>query len=358
MSQAMSGEQPGGAASAPLRLPANFVPRFYRGGSRLGPFRRIATGPYDGEDWVGSTTQALGAPEGLGPSRLADGRLLAEAVAADPEGFLGPDHVAAFGTSTELLVKLLDPDERLAVHYHPDQEFARTHLGCAHGKTEAWVVLDAPADGAVHLGFREEVSAEALAALSQAQDSTAMLAALNRVPVQAGDAILVPAGVPHAVGAGVFAVELQEPTDWSLMLEHAGLDLGEGGEWHLGLGPEVALAAVDRSGWTPERLAELRLPAPLPLAPGVARLLPERADPFFRAESVSAGALLAAAFSVLVCVEGELALVDEAGGRTVMTAGESVLLPYRYGRCALEGSGRAVRCLPPPTDSAVVTGAR
>jgi hypothetical protein len=40
--------------------------------------------------------------------------------------------------------------------------------------------------------------------------------------------VLVPAGTPHAIGAGVLLVELQEPTDLSVLLEWAGFAAGPG----------------------------------------------------------------------------------------------------------------------------------
>ena len=81
----------------PIRLPANQPRRFYRGGAAIGRFRGAAAAGDDvPEDWIGSTTSIHGeAPHGL--TSLPDGRLLADAVAADPEGFLGPEHAAAFG---------------------------------------------------------------------------------------------------------------------------------------------------------------------------------------------------------------------------------------------------------------------
>jgi mannose-6-phosphate isomerase len=335
-------------ATRPLLLPANYVARFYRGGSRLGAFRGQPAGEYDGEDWVGSTTAAYGATDGLGLSRLAGGGLLADAVEADPQGFLGAAHVAAFGTGTELLVKLLDAGERLAVHYHPTRGFAREHLGCAHGKTEAWLVLDAPPDAVVYLGFSREVPSEEVRGWVERQDGAAMLAALNRIPVGPGDAVLVPAGVPHAIGAGVFLVELQEPADWSLMLERDGYEVDSASsDWRLGLDLDLALSAVDRTAWTGDRLAALRLPAPVPLAPGVERLLPEAADPFFRAQSVTGPADLEPSFSVLVGTEGTLHLESETGHGVDLAAGQTYLLPFGTGHCHATGTGRAIRCLPP-----------
>ncbi|MFI6348657.1 carbohydrate kinase [Streptomyces sp. NPDC050560] len=339
---------PAGAAAGPELLPPNYVARFYRGGSRLGAFRGAPQGEFDGEDWVGSTTRAYGGTDGLGLSRLASGVLLADAVAADPVGYLGPAHKAAFGAGTELLVKLLDAGERLAVHYHPSRGFAREHLGCAHGKTEAWLVLTAPQDGAVHLGFAREVGRDELRGWVRDQDAAAMLAAMNRIAVGPGDAVLVPAGVPHAIGAGIFLVELQEPTDWSLMLERGGPEAPEESPgWRLGLGVDVALSAVDRGALGAERLAALRLPAPVPLAPGVERLLPEAADPYFRAQGVAGPAVLEPSLAVVVGTEGELRLTPESGRALDLPAGRACLVPFAAGRCTVSGGGRAIRCLPP-----------
>ena len=72
---------------------------------------------------------------------------------------------------------------------------------------------------AVWLGFARAVSEDELARWVEEQDADAMLAALNRVPVSAGDEIFVPAGMPHAIGGGILLLELQEPSDLSLLLE-------------------------------------------------------------------------------------------------------------------------------------------
>ena len=45
------------------------------------------------------------------------------------------------GSTTGLLVKLLDARERLPVHCHPTRQFARDVLGSPFGKAEAWIVV-------------------------------------------------------------------------------------------------------------------------------------------------------------------------------------------------------------------------
>ena len=141
------------------------------------------------------------------------------------------------------MTKLLDAGERLPVHSHPDRAFAAAHLDCDHGKTEAWIVLDAE-PGAVRLvGFRDELAAEHLAELVDAQDER-LLDPSTASRCLPGDAVLVPGGQPHAIGEGVFVLELQEPTDLSVMLEHRRFGLVEAHAF-LGLTVPRALESVD-----------------------------------------------------------------------------------------------------------------
>ena len=314
----------------PLLLPPNQFHRFYRGGARIDALRGAPAGE-DGrpEDWVGSTATAWGS-EDEGLSRLEGGRVLRDAIQADPEAFLGADHVARWGADPALLVKLLDAGERLPVHYHPGRAFARAHLGLRYGKTESWLILEAEPDAAVHVGLREPVEPETVRGWVDTQDADEMLAALHRVPVAAGDAILVPAGTLHAIGGGILLLELQEPTDLSVLVEWKRFGVDDGPE-HLELGWDTALRSLDREPIDPAALS----------APG-GGLLPREADPYFRAERVRGGDELAPSFAVLLVTEGEGALDD-----LPLRRGTTVLIPYAAGTTTLSGDLEALRCLPP-----------
>ncbi|HEX5204053.1 MAG TPA: class I mannose-6-phosphate isomerase [Actinoplanes sp.] len=302
-------------------LGANQPETFYRGAGGIAAFRNVPALPDRPEDWVGSTTSRFGlAPSGL--STLADGRVLADAIAADPRWWLGPDRADA-----GVLVKLLDAGQRLPLHVHPDRRFARAHLASPYGKTEAWVIVSARPGAYVHLGFARDVAAEELAGWVRMQDAAGMLAATNRIPVTAGDAILCPAGLPHAIGDGILLVEVQEPTDFSVLLEYAEFGLPDG---HLGLGYDLALQCVDRGAWTPARLDGLRGTPD--------RLLPAAADEFFRASRHRGGDRLAQGFGVVVAVAGEGRLGDRPVRR-----GDTLLIPYAAGPLALDGPVQAIR---------------
>ena len=105
----------------------------------------------------------------------------------------------------------------------PDRAFAAWHLDCDHGKTEGLAHRDAEPGATVWVGF-DGLEADELAALVDAQDERLRGAQPDRGLPRRRDPRA--AGQPHAIGAGVLLVELQEPTDFSVMLEHErfGLD--------------------------------------------------------------------------------------------------------------------------------------
>jgi mannose-6-phosphate isomerase len=297
----------------------------------------VATSP---EDWIGSVTERFG-QSGVGISILPDGRSLRDAIEKSPEDFLGPEHVAAFGDDLGILVKLLDSSKRLVVHAHPNRDFARTHLGCAHGKTEAWIVLEARHGAEVYAAFTRDVGREELRLWVDEQRISEMLDNLHAIPVAAGNTVLIPAGLPHAIGDGVLVVELQEPTDFSIMLEQGEFPNGD-----LGLGWDVALDCVDRDEWSALRLAGLLGEQ----GSRSGRLLPIEADPFFRA-TLTRGSdqeTLEEGLAILVVISGEGKLEGSFSGAPLAIArGDTILLPYAAGPVTCRGDVEVIVCRPP-----------
>jgi mannose-6-phosphate isomerase len=347
----MSTVERAGGSVEPIELEPNFVQRFYRGGEGIARLRGVAQpNAYVPEDWLGSATSVWDDAT-AGITRLPDGRLLSDAFAADPGGWFGAAHVARHGASPALLVKLLDGQQRLPVHYHPSREFAQRHLGSPFGKTEAWYVAGtADGGGTVQLGFREEVDAATVLRWVERQDVDAMLGALVPMQVAVGDTIFVPAGIPHAIGEDVLILELQEPTDLSVLMEWRDYEVDGAAEGHLGLGFATALTALDCSAMTPERLATLvSRGVERETHRGIARLFPEASRPFFRAESIVVDGddvELPAELSILLALDGSGTLRTPAGASLELRRGSVVLVPARAGCCTLAGDVRVVRSMP------------
>ena len=331
----------------PVLLRANQpADRFYRGGPGIAAFRGAGGGAASGdhvpEDWIASvTTQAGEAAVGL--TTLPDGRLLRDAVAADPTAWLGQAHVDAFGADPMLLIKLLDPGQRVPVHAHPDDDWAAEHLGHAHGKAEAWYIL---APGEVFLGLTSELPPDTLLGLVETQQAETLLGLLHRRRVAAGDTVFVPPGLLHAIGEGVLLAEVQQPEDLSILLEWRGFDLDGAADGHLGVGFDTALGALELAARTDAEIDALitrAVEGPSILAPQSTR--------YFRAErwQVDGPRELEQGYAVLIVLEGEIEVGPSTTAARVLTvrAGATVLIPFAAGRLRLDGSGGVLVFRPP-----------
>jgi mannose-6-phosphate isomerase class I len=190
----------------PLLLqPDNFTPaqRTPWGGRRIAGDIKArlglpasATAQSVGESWELSLGPEL-------PSRTVDGRLLADLVRTDPEGFLGAEAVRG---GSALLLKWLDAADHLSVQIHPGNDDPRLAPD-ETGKPECWYIVARDQGAAIYLGLREGVTEPIMRrALESGADVSELL---QRIPVQPGDFFALAAGTPHALGAGILLLEPQ-----------------------------------------------------------------------------------------------------------------------------------------------------
>lgn len=104
-----------------------------------------------------------------------------------------------------LLIKLIDARQTLSVQVHPDNAGAEQHGG--EPKTEMWYILAAEPGAFVYSGLRPGVTPDAF---RRAVADQTVEALLNKIPVQAGDAVYIPGGRVHAIGAGCLLLECQQ----------------------------------------------------------------------------------------------------------------------------------------------------
>ena len=339
------------SSTTPSKLPSNQFDHFYRGGNRIGALRHGPGGPMRPEEWIGSITTRFGEAE-QGLSHLIDGTLLRDAIKNDSDGWLGADHVKNFGLSTEILIKLLDPDQRLPVHYHPNKAFAKTHLGLDHGKTEAWIILEAPTGSGVGLGFAQKQNKEDILQLVRAQDSAVLLASLRRTEVQVGDAVLVPAGVAHAIDAGIFVLELQEPTDLSALLEWEGFAVDGIKDGHLGLGFETVTDALMLDPLTDSEFDSL-ITHNVFSGGSLRSVLPLKSDGYFRAHLAPGTGDFPAGFAVALVLDGSGTISFANAPEMAITKGDAVVIPHSAGAFTFSGAN-AIVCRPPLAELARV----
>ncbi len=282
------------------KLQSNRVRRTYLGGKRIEKFTNVTDEkPLEAllsEDWTASVTKAFHGVveiEGEGLGRTEDGRLVKDIV----------------GDELKILVKLLDSAERLVIQAHPTVPFAKAHCNCDFGKTECWYFLDCGEDACVYLGFKKGVTRKDWEEVFESQDIPKMLSMLHCLKVKTGDFIFVDGGVPHAIGADCFMIELQEPSDLVVVSEKvtpSGRVLPEK-KLHMGLGYEKMYEVYDYTGYDEDELRQRFCPAPKDLGNGAWEILGEDMTDKFRMVRLEGNAKIAPGkrFTVAIVTEGE-----------------------------------------------------
>ncbi len=108
-----------------------------------------------------------------------------------------------------ILVKLIDAAQTLSVQVHPGDAYARVHEN-DNGKNELWLVLESAPGAYLYVGFQRDVTREEVA--RRVTDGT-IEEVLHKVPTHAGDAVFIPAGTVHAIGAGNLILEIQQSSN-------------------------------------------------------------------------------------------------------------------------------------------------
>ncbi len=332
----------------PLKQLPTRVWRTYRGGKLLEAFLGYEN-PVDGdypEDWISSFTEAKNPKyvEKEGVSRIEEGYLTEYTDESD------------FGvgrSEPELLTKLLDSGERLGVQVHPTDAFAKLHFGTPFGKTECWHILSKRSeDACVYLGFKPDVTKEKWKSLFEAQDIPGMLDCLHKFTPEVGDTILVRGGMPHAIGAGLFLLEIQQPCDYTMRTETTtayGTKLTPM-QIHYGLGVEKMLDCFAYNGLSFEETKAscfLKHPAAETKAYTLMPLVTYEDTPFFALEKVDAWeySFTPDTFLSVVVTAGEGTIACGAG-EIEAKKGDKFFVPYGAGTITLKNIS-ALLCYPP-----------
>jgi mannose-6-phosphate isomerase len=219
--------------------PLRFQPLFRRylwGGQKLATLlnKPIGDDATCAESWEICDHDADQSIVAIGP---LEGTTLAQLVSERGSELLGRHAPQA---RFPLLYKFLDAREKLSVQVHPDDTRAARLSPPDLGKTEAWVVLAAEPGSLIYAGLKRGFDRAALA--RELSRGTCDLC-LHSFSPQVGDCIFLPAGVVHAIGAGLVVAEIQQASDttWRLFdWNRVGPD-GQPRDLHI----DAALDAID-----------------------------------------------------------------------------------------------------------------
>jgi len=157
-------------------------------------------------------------------------------------GLLGP--IKPQNGRFPLLIKILDAQERLSLQVHPPAQKA-SELG-GEPKTEMWYIADAAPGAELFAGLKRGVTRTDFE--RKIQDGT-VADCFHRLTVRAGDAMFLPSGRVHAIGAGIVIFEIQQNSDTTYRVfdwNRKGLD-GKPRELH----EAESLASMDFNDFEP-----------------------------------------------------------------------------------------------------------
>lgn len=286
------------------------------GGEKIVPYKQIASDQKQvGESWELSGVKGNESVVANGPDK---GKTLPELIAAYKEQLLGIANYERFGGEFPLLIKFIDAREDLSIQVHPNDELAwERHK--SKGKTEMWYVVDADKGAKLRSGFAKQVTpAEYEASVG---DNT-ITDILKEYEIHPGDLFFLPAGRVHSIGAGSFIAEIQQTSDITYRIydfNRRGAD-GKTRELHT----EQAKGAIDYTVLPDYRTAYEKAGN---------REVELVSCPYFTTslydltEAVKLDYAALDSFVVVICVEGQGTLTDDAGNTIAVHAGETVLLP-------------------------------
>ena len=154
------------------------------------------------------------------------------------------DAKPATGDRFPWLCKILDARERLSLQVHPPAGKAAELKG--EPKTEMWFIADAAPGAELFVGFKRGVTR---AEFEKKIETGEVAECFHRVSVRVGDAMFLPGGRVHAIGAGLVIFEIQQNSDTTYRLfdwNRVGLD-GKPRELHVA----QSLASIDFNDFEP-----------------------------------------------------------------------------------------------------------
>jgi mannose-6-phosphate isomerase len=195
-----------------------------------------------GESWEISDRPGDVSVIANGPLAGKDLRWLMEQHAAEVLG-----GARLHGDRFPLLIKILDAQDKLSLQVHPPP--ARAAALGGEPKTELWYVAEAAPGAELYVGLKRGVTR---ADFESKITTGAVAECFHRVKVRPGDAMFLPSGRVHALGAGLVIFEIQQNSDTTYRVfdwNRPGLD-GKPRELHI---PQ-SLASIDFKDFEPSLL--------------------------------------------------------------------------------------------------------
>ncbi|MBN2851467.1 MAG: class I mannose-6-phosphate isomerase, partial [Clostridia bacterium] len=232
-----------------------------------------------------------------------------------------------------LLIKLIDANNDLSIQVHPDDRYANEFENGEYGKNEMWYVVDCKEGAKLVYDVKKDIDKEAFI---KAVENNTVEDTLNFVSVSPGDCFNIPAGLVHAIGTGLLICEVQQNsnTTYRVFDYNRVDDNGNKRQLHIG----KALDVIDFShNYQHEKCPGLIIDKENISVKFIV------ANQYFAVEHISVSGKVTEdtkeeRFYTYTVLKGEGKIND-----TLISKGESVLIPAKLGVYTITGDFEAIR---------------
>lgn len=272
---------------------------------------------------VGESWEVSAHPEG--ESRIANGALkglsLVDAIQNNP-GEIAPKDFP-------FLFKLIDASEDLSIQVHPDDAYVRKYNNGLHGKIEMWYIIDAKPDARIGYGWNQPMTPELV---RQAIENDTLDQYIHYIPVSAGQAYFIPAGIVHCLCKGLLVAEIQQNSTMTYRLYDYNRKDKDGNNRQLHI--KESLDVVDFSCDTEAKMV-------------TGDNVTLTSCTYFTVEKITGDLYQGntnGAFEILFFIDGQGEIIT-AEGAEPFQGGDTFLLPSSLGAYTIKGQCSIMRCI-------------
>lgn len=296
------------------------------GGEKIVQYKGINTNQRQiGESWEISGIQGR---ESVVSEGTNSGLTIVELIRKYKGALVGEKVYKKYGETFPILVKFIDAKQDLSLQVHPNDDIAKKRHNSS-GKTELWYIIDTDNNAKINVGFTQEISKKEYEQRVANNTIMDVVACFNSHP---GDIFYLPAGRIHSIGAGNLIAEIQQTCDITYRVYDFNRRDAQGNARELHT--KLAKHAID---YTVHNSYVTSCPDNNPGEINLIKCEYFNTSRIILDNSYEIDSPNADSFRIIMCLKGNVEITDDKGNKTMLSQGETVLVPAITEKLFLSG---------------------
>lgn len=286
------------------------------GGDKIAQYKGVSIDQKQiGESWEISGIQGRESVVSEGEN---SGLTIIELIRKYKGALVGESIYKKYGDTFPILVKFIDAKQDLSLQVHPNDTIAKNRHNCS-GKTELWYIIDTDENAKINIGFTQEISKKEYEQRVANNTIMDVVACYNSHP---GDIFYLPAGRIHSIGAGNLIAEIQQTCDITYRVYDFDRRDAQGNTRELHT--KLAKHAID---YTVHDSYVTSCPNNKPGEINLIKCEYFDTNRIILTDNYEIESPNAESFRIIMCLKGNVEIIDNIGNKTTLSQGETVLIP-------------------------------